>query len=364
MTTYLLAGGGTAGHVNPLLATADALRAVEPDCDIAVIGTREGLEARLVPARGYELIAIPRLPFPRKPSADALRFIPRFVECVTLIRREIVERGADAVVGFGGYASAPAILAARLEGVPIIVHEANAKPGLANRLASWLTPAVAVAFPNTKIRHATFVGMPLRKEIAELQRTPHTRAEGRREFGLDKDIPTLLVTGGSLGAKRINEAVRAAAPDIVDAGWQILHIVGNLSPFEDPGYPGYRVVRYCDRMDLALAAATAVISRAGAATVSELTALGLPAIYVPYAVGNGEQRFNIQQVLRAKGGIQIADREFSERAIANEVMPLLDDDRALTRMGRRAASVGIRDGSERLVHMIRRFAHASTGRNR
>jgi UDP-N-acetylglucosamine:LPS N-acetylglucosamine transferase len=128
VTVYLMAGGGTAGHVNPLLATADRLREREPDAEVLVLGTSEGLEARLVPARGYELVTIPRLPFPRRPNADALRFPSRWKASVERTREILRERAVDAVVGFGGYAAAPAYTAAHKEHLPLVIHEANARP--------------------------------------------------------------------------------------------------------------------------------------------------------------------------------------------------------------------------------------------
>src|SRR5690606_29949687 len=138
VTRYLLAGGGTAGHVNPLLAVADGLRVRDGDAEIVVLGTAEGLESRLVPERGYELVTIPKIPFPRRPGSEALRFPGRFRRAVAQVRELIRARGIDVVVGFGGYASAPAYRAARLERAPLVLHEANARPGLANILgARW-----------------------------------------------------------------------------------------------------------------------------------------------------------------------------------------------------------------------------------
>lgn len=198
MTRYLLAGGGTAGHVNPLLAVADRLRRDDPTAEILVLGTKEGLEARLVPARGYELATIPKLPFPRRPNAAALRFPGAYRRTIRTVVDLIRERGIDAVVGFGGYAAAPAYSAARKAGVPLVIHEANARPGLGNRLGARYTPWVGVAFEGTRLPHATFVGMPLRVEIEELDRAA-SRPAALAEFGLSDDRPTLLVTGGSLG---------------------------------------------------------------------------------------------------------------------------------------------------------------------
>jgi len=354
VTTYLLAGGGTAGHVNPLLATADALRAkatqVQTDAEIVVLGTAEGLESRLVPQRGYELVTIPKLPFPRRPNGAALRFPARWWGAVTQIEKLIRARGVDVVVGFGGYAAAPAYLAARRTRTPLVLHEANAKPGLASRLGSRFTEFVGVAFEGTPLPHARFVGMPLRPEIASLDRAA-VRGRARARFGLD-ERPTLLVTGGSLGARRINRTALDSAQAILGAGYQVLHIQGGAREFADPGLAGYHLLEYVDDMDLALAAADAVVSRAGAATVSELTALGLPAVYVPYPVGNGEQRFNAAGVVKAGGGILVEDAAFTPEWVTQHLVPLLANAPRLAEMARAAASVGVSDGSARLVALI------------
>ncbi|RRJ86273.1 undecaprenyldiphospho-muramoylpentapeptide beta-N-acetylglucosaminyltransferase [Gulosibacter macacae] len=358
MTTYLLAGGGTAGHVNPLLATADAIRVAHPDAEIIVLGTRGGLEERLVPERGYELVTIEKVPFPRRPNGAALRFPVRFVRAVRRVRRLMRERAVDAVVGFGGFASTPAYVAARGR-VPVIVHEANAMPGLANRLGARWAAGVAVVFPNTVLPKAQAVGMPLRREIADLDRAA-SRAEAIEFFGLDPDRRTLLVTGGSLGAKRINEAIRAQGELLVgtpaDGGtpWQVVHVVGRLSPFDDPGIPNYHVVDYCDRMDLAFAVADLVVSRAGASTVSELTAVGLPTVYVPYAVGNGEQAKNIASVLEADAGLTVADAEFTPEWVATTLVPLMADRARLEQLASNARRIGVSDAAEKMVVMIDR----------
>lgn len=350
MTAYLLAGGGTAGHVNPLLAVADELRSREPGSSFVVLGTAEGLESRLVPQRGYELVTIPKLPFPRRPNLDALRFPARWRRTVASVRELIASRGIDAVVGFGGYAAAPAYIAAHREGVPLVIHESNAKPGLASILGARYTPYVGVAFANTRLAHARFVGMPLRHEIEELDLAA-ARPIAQERFGLD-DRPTLLVTGGSLGARRVNSAVLGAARDIVAAGWQVLHIQGGAAEFADPGLDGYHLMTYCDEMHLALAAADFVVSRAGSATVSELTALGLPAVYVPYAVGNGEQRFNAGGVVAAGGGVLVDDARFTPEAVREVVLPLLRDGERRAAMARAAASIGVRNGAARFADLV------------
>ncbi|WP_439594197.1 undecaprenyldiphospho-muramoylpentapeptide beta-N-acetylglucosaminyltransferase [Microbacterium sp.] len=349
--TYLLAGGGTAGHVNPLLAVADALREREPDALVLVLGTREGLETRLVPARGYELVFVDKVPFPRRPNRDAAAFPARFRRAIAQVRTIIADRGVDVVVGFGGYASAPAYVAARRARVPFVVHEANAKPGLANILGARRAASTGVAFEGTPLRNSRVVGMPLRRELMELDRAA-VRAEAADHFALDPAKPTLLVFGGSLGAARLNAAFEGAWQDVLDAGWQLLHVTGERSELQDPDADGYAMRRYVDRMDLAFAAADLIVSRAGAATVSEISALGIPAVYVPYAVGNGEQAQNAASAVRAGAARIIPDAQFTADRVRQEVVPLLADDAARHRMAEAAASIGERRGTENVVALV------------
>ena len=361
MTTYLLAGGGTAGHVNPLLAVADRIRENEPSSTILVLGTAEGLEARLVPARGYELLTIPKLPFPRRPGMAMLRFPGALRRTVGRTRAIIHDRNVDVVVGFGGYASAPAYLAARAEHVPFAVHEANAKPGFANRLGARLTSFVGVLFPSTRLRGAETVGMPLRVEIERLDRAA-ARTEAQALFGLDADRPVLLVTGGSTGARSLNRTVAETVPLLLGAGWQVLHIAGERSEISDPGLAGYVLLRYCDRMELAIAVADLAVSRAGSATVSEFTAVGVPAVYVPYPVGNGEQRFNAAGVVQAGGAILVEDNELTPEWVRETLIPLLSDGPGLAAMSERARSAGALDGTERLYDLVRAALDAQPGK--
>ncbi len=353
MTTYLLAGGGTAGHVNPLLAVADGLRRRVPEDEVLVLGTKEGLEARLVPARGYELLVVDKVPFPRRPNRQALAFPGRFRRAVAEVRRLILARGVDVVIGFGGYASAPAYVAARREHIPVVVHEANAKPGMANVLGARKAAAVGVAFDGTTLRHGEVVGMPLRREIVALDRAA-ARAAAAAEFGLDSAQPVLLVFGGSLGAQRLNEAFADSWENVRTAGWQLLHVTGEKSTHPDPGVPGYVVRRYIDRMDLAFALADVIVSRCGAATVSEISALGIPAVYVPYAVGNGEQRHNAASAVAAGAAILLEDASFTGDVVRDTVIPLLQDPARIAEMARAAERIGTRTGTENVIGLIDR----------
>jgi UDP-N-acetylglucosamine--N-acetylmuramyl-(pentapeptide) pyrophosphoryl-undecaprenol N-acetylglucosamine transferase len=347
----VLAGGGTTGHVAPLLALADCLRRRDPSTGIVALGTAEGLEARLVPEAGYELALMPRVPLPRRPTPALLRLPGRLGAAISAAQSALEE--ADVLVGFGGYVSAPAYLAARRAGVPIVVHEANARPGVANRLGARLTEHVAVTFPGTPLRGGKVVGLPLRRQITTLDRASQ-RETARVALGLQPHLTTLFVTGGSLGAQRLNETFGAAAPDLIDAGIQVLHTAGRgkTVPFRADQPPGYLVVEYLDRMDLAYAAADAVVCRAGAGNVCEVTALGLAAAYVPLPIGNGEQRLNAEPVVTAGGGLLVDNADCEPDWVRSTLIPLLLDAQRLAAMGKAAADFGIRDGDERLADMV------------
>ncbi|WP_076258853.1 undecaprenyldiphospho-muramoylpentapeptide beta-N-acetylglucosaminyltransferase [Intrasporangium flavum] len=361
-TSVLLAGGGSAGHVSPLLSLADALRRRHPDVRVTALGTSEGLEARLVPAHGLDLRVVPKVPLPRRPSGDLLRLPGRLKAAVDAAGAAIDDTGAQVVVGFGGYVSTPAYLAARRRGVPVVIHEQNARAGLANRLGARFAAHVATTFAVTSLPNATRIGMPLRREVSTLDR-PGRRAEALALFGLDASYPTVLVTGGSLGAQRLNDAFRANVERLSAAGVQVLHVTGLGKEFDatvpEGGAP-YVVVPYADRMELAYAAADLVVARAGANTVCELTAVGLPAVYVPLPVGNGEQRLNAADVVATGGGLLVDDADLTPEYVGSQVLALATDRPRLERMAAAAAALGERAADERLADMVDDAAAAST----
>lgn len=343
-----IAGGGTGGHIEPALNLADELRRRDPATDITVVGTAKGLETDLVPRRGYPLELIDPVPLPRRPGADLLRVPARLRRSVSQAGQILA--GCDVLVGFGGYVSTPAYLAARRSRIPFVVHEANAKAGLANRLGARLTPHVAENYAGS-LPHAQRLGCPLRQSITDLDRLAR-REEARAFFELAPTGPVLLVFGGSQGAASINTALREALPALTAAGVQVLHAVGPGKAAADAEYPGYRPVAYIDRMDLAYAAADLAVCRSGAMTCAEVAAVGLPCVYVPYPVGNGEQRLNAEPVVAAGGGIMIEDASLSGEVLNAAVREILDRPGRLTEMSRCAAAYGIRDGAARLADMV------------
>ena len=348
----LLAGGGTAGHTSPLLATADALRRLEPATEITCLGTPRGLETRVVPEAGYPLELIAPVPLPRKPSVDLLRVPGRLRGAVKEARAVLERVRPDVVVGYGGYVSVPAYLAARRAKVPIVVHEQNSLPGLANKVGARIAQRVAVSFPDTPLRHAEYVGLPIRTMISGLDRLA-LRAEARAFFGLDADLPTLVVTGGSQGARNINDAVSGAARALGEAGVQVLHVVGpknDVVPQE--GVPTYVPIGYVDRMDLALAAADLMVCRAGASSVTEAAAVGVPAIFVPLPFGNGEQPLNAKPVVEAGGALLVDDAAFTSAWVTAHVPALATDADRLAAMSRAASGLIPRDADEKLARIV------------
>ncbi|MFG2072729.1 UDP-N-acetylglucosamine--N-acetylmuramyl-(pentapeptide) pyrophosphoryl-undecaprenol N-acetylglucosamine transferase [Nonomuraea maritima] len=354
----VLAGGGTAGHIEPALALADALRRLDPSIGITCVGTERGLETRLVPARGYELELVPAVPLPRAMTPSLLTMPGRLAGAINAVSAVLDRTKADILVGFGGYVATPAYLAARRRGMPIIVHEANPRPGLANRLGARLTDHVFTGFPDGALPKAEYIGTPLRQDIVTLDRLS-TGDKARSWFGLENDRPTLLVFGGSLGAQSINQAALAAAPALRAAGMQVLHVLGPKNTVEaepPPGDPQYVLLPYVDRMDLAYAAADLALCRSGALTCAELTAVGLPAAYVPLPHGNGEQRLNAERVVQGGGGLMVDDAELSPDWIIQNVLPILRDPERVAVMSEAASRLGRKDADISLARKVLEIA--------
>ena len=353
----VLAGGGSAGHIEPALALADALRQADSSIQVTCLGTERGLETRLVPLRGYELELIPAVPLPRSVTPRLLSVPGRLAGAVHTTGAILDRVGADVLVGFGGYVATPAYLAAKRHKVPIVVHEANPYPGIANRLGAHLTTHVFTGHPDTKLRNGKYLGLPIRREIAELDRFA-LGDTARTYFGLRLDLPVLLVTGGSQGARSLNQALAGALDAIRSAGVQVLHVTGPKNAdapppgiMNSPGVP-YVAVPYVDEMDLAYAAADFALCRAGAMTCAELTAVGLPAAYVPLPIGNGEQRLNAEPIIARGGGLLVDDAELTPEWIIGALLPVLTNIDQVAAMSEAAAAMGRKDADRWLAKAV------------
>lgn len=345
----VVAGGGTAGHIEPALNLADELKRRYPDAKITALGTQKGLEVSLVPARGYDLQFIRAIPFPRKPSFKLLT-LPILLRAAVVETRALLHvLRADILIGFGGYVSVPAYLAARGH-VPIVVHEANAKAGLANRLGAQFANAVAVTVPDS-LPNGVVTGIPLRESIAKLDRAA-VKQEARNYFGITGNRPTLLVFGGSQGAQSLNKVVEQAKRDGLLEDVFVIHSVGKKNEFAFSKSKNYLPLNYIDRMDLAYAAADFVIARSGAMSVAEITAVGLPACFVPLPIGNGEQRVNALPVVNAGGALLVENEKFSAQFIESEILPILNSTEKLAQMASASKSYGRQDASSRLADVV------------
>ena len=346
--SVVVAGGGSAGHIEPAMAFADAVVRMAPGARITALGTERGLDTTLIPARGYPLELIPPVPLPRRPSGDLLRLPGRVRGAVARVREVLAAVEADLVVGFGGYVALPAYLGARGR-VPIVVHEANARAGLANKVGARYAERVAAAVPGSGLANAEIIGIPLRRSVTALDRHG-LRLRARQLFGLPRSEPVLLVFGGSQGARTLNTALAAALPKLRSAGIAVLHAYGKGGTPADP-MPGYVALPYIDQMHMAYAAADAVLGRCGAMTVAEVSAVGLPALYVPLPHGNGEQALNAAPVVNAGGGLLVPDDELTGERVVAELVPLLTNQRRLLEMSRAARASGHAHADERLARM-------------
>lgn len=393
--SLVLAGGGTAGHVNPLLSIAQAIRAQRPQAHISILGTSVGLEARLVPAAGFELTTIEKVPFPRSVNLDALKFPYRWIKERKAVSHLLSSSNADVVVGVGGYAAAPAYVAAHRAGLPLVIHEQNARAGMANKLGARWAQFVGTVYDDTGLPQqpessdaqaspATFtslhgvhrVGLPLRQAIAQacekIETNPQAaREESARALGLDPHRPIVVVTGGSLGALSLNEAIAGASDALLEHA-QVIHLTGkgklaqvretvtrivgrqHLAGLgeDQAGQGDYHAAEYLEHIELAFLCADLVVCRSGAGTVSEIAALGIPAVYVPLPIGNGEQKFNAEPVVEAGGGMLVDDKDFTSQWVSKNLMELLADSARLQRMRQAAASWGVRNAAQVMASTI------------
>jgi UDP-N-acetylglucosamine--N-acetylmuramyl-(pentapeptide) pyrophosphoryl-undecaprenol N-acetylglucosamine transferase len=356
----VIAAGGTAGHVYPGIALADAIRRARPDVPVAFVGTPRGVERSAVPAAGYPLHLIEVVPWAR--TLGARRFLaPASLARAATHARRLLE-GARAVVGMGGYASLPVVVAARWRRIPALVHEQNAIAGIANVVGARLARRVALSFPEARPAfparaEVRVTGNPVRRAVAELDRAAR-REEARAALGLEPGRRTLLVMGGSLGAARLNDAAAGLARRWRDRGdLQMVVAAGPGRGAEtaarlrsDGAALRVTCVEYLDRVELAYAAADLALCRAGATTVAELAAVGLPAVLVPYPHARANhQEANARALERAGAARVVLDREATPTVLAEAIEPLLVDEAALRAMGAAARAVGRPRAAEELA---------------
>ena len=328
MATVVLAGGGTAGHVEPALAVARQWMKSHPTDTCIFLGTKSGLENSLVPPAGFQLCTIPKVKISRTPSPSWLR-IP-FDLIASIAASITVVKNADVVIGFGGYVSAPAYLAAAITRTPIVIHEANAKPGWANRVGAVFTHHLAVAHPveEGSFSKALLAGLPLRSDVAQgctesAADWSKARIAAKSRLGFPSDAPLVVIMGGSQGSVAINAVIADSVSTFNDKGISVLHSVGKLNALPN-ATGGYKPVAYIDAMADAYLAADVIIARSGAVTCSEFRALGRYALFVPLPIGNGEQFVNAASLVAANRAQVITQKEFTAQYLSTNLNSLLE----------------------------------------
>jgi UDP-N-acetylglucosamine--N-acetylmuramyl-(pentapeptide) pyrophosphoryl-undecaprenol N-acetylglucosamine transferase len=357
----VIAGGGTVGHVQPAIALARALGGE----DVSFIGTQKGAEARMVARAGLPFAAIEIKGFDRARPLSLLSLAPQAVRATAQARSLLRTHKPDVVVGMGGYVSLPVCSAARLSHTPVVLHEQNIVLGLANRVCKPVAARVAVSWSETLAAagsHGVFTGNPVLPQVAHLDRAGR-RDQALSGFGLQPSRKTLLVFGGSQGARRINQAAIGLADR-----WehrddrQVLHIAGasdfasTRAAVADRELP-YKVVEFLDDMTDAYSAADLVMSRGGATTVAELTAVGLPAIVVPYPYHRDRQQERHAEILQAAGAaLAIADSDTTTATVGDAADSLLGNEDSLRKMAVASLTLGRPDAAADLATVVRAVA--------
>lgn len=328
MTRIVFAGGGTAGHVEPALAVARQWKKAHPDSELIFLGTSSGLEVRLVPEAGFALTLITKVRISRTLSPSLLAIPFSLIRSVAQVYR--VLKGTDLLVGFGGYVSGPAYIAARIRRVPIVIHEANARPGIANRLGALFTQHTAIAYPvsSGKLSQALLAGLPLRPDVESAFHNAESdwekaRSDAKVRIGFNAAKPLIFIFGGSQGSVAINSVIAGAKSQLGADGYQILHSVGSSNQLPESNN-NYKAVSYISDMASAYLAADLIISRSGAVSCSEINTLGRYALFIPLPVGNGEQELNAMSLVADSRAEIVKQRDFTTSWLTENISRLLN----------------------------------------
>ena len=364
----LLAGGGTGGHIYPALAVAEGLQEIYPDLELLYVGTKKGLENTIVPQSGLPFATITVEGLPRKLSPALLKAGIKAIEGGAEALKVVRRFQPDLVIGTGGYVCGPVIMAAKLCRVPAVIHEQNAFPGVTNKLLARIADLVLVNFEDAKkyFVHPEKVlktGLPIRPEVLDTQ-----KQEGLAFFGLSSEKQTLLVSGGSRGAKSLNKAMTAAYPQLLAyQKLQIIHLTGTLDYEETLAamrqlgvtpekYPQLVIRPYLHEMEYALAAADFCVGRAGATYLAGRTACGLPAVLIPCPFASEDhQQFKAQSLVDCGAAAMILDQELSGKTLYTALKPLIEDEDYRTAMAERAAQAGNRDALNKIIALLKPY---------
>jgi UDP-N-acetylglucosamine--N-acetylmuramyl-(pentapeptide) pyrophosphoryl-undecaprenol N-acetylglucosamine transferase len=354
----LLAGGGTAGHIEPALAVGRGWLKSHPGDEIAFLGTSSGLEISLIPAAGFPVLEIPKVAIARSLSSSLLKVPFQLVSAVTQTMKHL--EGVDCAIGFGGYVSAPLYFAAFLKRVPLVIHEQNAKPGWANRLGARFTRFTATSYPVHvgALKKAELTGLPLRSDVvAAIESAKDDWSAARRsakssiseKYGFEVKRPLIFIFGGSQGSQAINKVIAEARPALESLGYSILHGVGKNNEVPAPS-AHYQALSYINEMAECYLAADLLIARSGAVTCAEANALSKFSLFIPLPVGNGEQALNAESLVAAGRAHVVTQADFTPEWLT---MNIADVVQKSSRRSDVADTSGV-NAVDKILHIIER----------
>ena len=357
---FLISGGGTGGHIFPAVSIANEIRRRYPDAEILFVGAENRMEMEKVPAAGYEIKGLPVCGFDRKNLLKNVRVLIKLYQSMRMAKSILRDFAPDIAIGVGGYASGPMLKEAQKRGIPTLIQEQNSYAGVTNKLLAKGASAICVAyegmerfFPAEKI---VMTGNPVRRNLLLCTTDP---ADARRSFGLDPDRRTILVVGGSLGARTVNESIIAALPDIAAANdvqviWQTGKYYDELTRKALEASAAKNVVRmpFIGNMDVAYRAADLVVSRAGASSISELQLLGKPSILVPSPnVAEDHQTKNALALADRGAAIMVRDAESVEK-LGSTMLATVHDEALLAKLAANVEKMALRNADERIVDCV------------
>lgn len=356
---FILSGGGTGGHIYPAIAIANELKAQFPDCEILFVGAKDKMEMQKVPQAGYPIKGLWIAGLQRKLTLQNLMFPIKVIDSLIKSRRIIKSFKPDVVIGTGGFASGPLLRAAAVMNIPIVVQEQNSFPGITNKILSKRAAVICVAydnlerfFPKNKIK---LTGNPVREDLISIDTK---RLDALTYFALDATKKTLLVLGGSLGSRRINQLIAKELDFITNQNIQVIWQCGKLyfdeySHFNEKS--NVKVVSFIDRMDLVYAAADIIISRAGASSVSELCLVGKPVIFIPSPnVAEDHQTKNAKAIVDKKGAILLKESELDEK-FQPVFSHLIEDEKQQTELGNQIRKLAKPNATQDIVKEINKL---------
>lgn len=353
----IISGGGTGGHIFPALSIADALKRENPRTEILFVGAENRMEMEKVPAAGYEIVGLPVAGFDRKKLWRNFKVIAKLIRSLTKAKKIVREFKPDVAIGVGGYASGPVLKQAQAAGIPTVLQEQNSYPGVTNKMLAPKAQAICTAYPGMErffpVEAIVLTGNPVRAALSECALT---RDQACEALGFDPARPLLFVTGGSLGARTINNSVEAALKMWDKAGIQVLWQTGKLYAEQcvkaaEP-FPLVKATPFIADMAVAYKAADLVVARAGAGTISELELLGKPVILIPSPnVAEDHQRKNAEALTSRGAAIMILDAD-APASLGEEVCSLIKDSARLEVLGKAAGELAKENSAEQIVEVI------------